>query len=95
MRAKFAALCLILVWVVCCAGMVVSADYDYPKPGSYPPDNGKQSTLEFPASWGGRVPGVARIHHRAGGRNNHNRSGLHAKGKVKHVLARCFNRSCN
>lgn len=81
MRAKFAALCIILVWVVCCAGMVISADYDSIKPGSYPPYDGVKSDFEFPASWGSRVPGVARLHHRDRGRNNHHRSGLHAKGR--------------
>lgn len=95
MRSKLAKVCFVLVWVVCCAGLVISGDYDFPKPGSYPPYDGAKSDFEFPASWGDRLPGVARLHHRNRSRANHFRGKLQTKGKVKNVLARCFDRSCH
>mgnify|MGYP003331393057 CR=1 FL=1 len=95
MRYIIAAVCAILVWVFCSAGLVISADYDSIKPGSYPPYDGVKSDFEFPGSWGNSERGVARFHKRDRGRDHHIRGKLHSKGKLKHVLTGCFNRSCH
>ena len=95
MRYIFAAVCIVFMWLVCCAGLVVSADYDSIKPGSYPPYDGVKSDLEFPGSWGNSERGVARFHKRHRGGNHNLRSKLHTKGKLKNVFAGCFDRACH
>ena len=95
MRYIVSAVCAILVWYFCSAGLAFATNNDWPKPGSYPPYDGAKSDFEFPGSWGNSERGVARFHNRSGGRNHNLRSKLHSKGKLKHVLAGCFDRSCH